>query len=123
MKSSDIKNLISAFFVSLNNQNFDELTHHLSSDVVFHFPGITPLTGPHKVIQLLKIIYRQYSDLVFTLTDTIVENDRAIAVWKNEGTDHNGTHYKNEGTTVFRFKNGKLNYMSDYFKDTSFIDK
>lgn len=93
----------------------------LSPDVVFHFPGTKPLTEPHKVVQLLRIIYRRYSDLVFTVSDTIIEDNKAIAVWKNEGTDASGNQYRNEGITVFMFKDGKVTYMSDYFKDTSFV--
>lgn len=120
MNSSEIKNLIAAFFASLNDQDFGDLTNYLSPDVVFHFPGTKLLTGPKKAVRLLRIIYRRYSDLVFAISDTIVEDNRATAIWENAGTDRKGNQYKNHGVTILTFRDNKVVYMSDYFKDTSF---
>ncbi len=112
--------LVKKFFELLNNKDFDNLEKYLSPDVVFHFPGTKPLHGPKKVVQLLKIIYRRYTNLTFEIKEVIIQGERIAAVWQNAGTDTTGNQYKNEGVTIFQVEDDKVTYMNDYFKDTSF---
>jgi ketosteroid isomerase-like protein len=121
MKSSDIKNVIQKFFETVNKRQYDRLRAFFSPDIVFFFPGTKPLHGPHKVLQLLKIIAHRYPDLMFEVIDIIIQDDQAAVVWKNRGKDLHGSPYQNEGVTIFRLENGRIGFMSDYFKDTSFV--
>ncbi len=57
------------------------------------------------------------------MNDIIIQKNRVAAVWENAGTDKQGKPYRNEGVTVFTFEQGKVIYMSDYFKDTSFVKR
>ena len=121
MNSSEIENLIRDFFDTVNRRQYDRLKRFFSPDIVFHFPGTRPLNGPTKLVQMLKIIHHRYSKLIFIVVDIIVQGDRAVALWDNHGTDTHGSPYQNEGATVFTFVKGKIQYLSDYFKDTSFV--
>ena len=49
-----------------------------------------------------------------------MEGDHACAVWSNEGENKKGNPYNNRGATLVQISEGKIVFMSDYFKDTSF---
>jgi ketosteroid isomerase-like protein len=48
----------------------------------------------------------------------ITEQERAAVHWTNKGADRKGGVYENEGVTILRFENGKICFISDFFKDT-----
>ncbi|UCG91868.1 MAG: nuclear transport factor 2 family protein, partial [candidate division WOR-3 bacterium] len=116
MNSTEIEKLINNFFEKLNDKEFETIESYLSPHVVFHFPGTQPLKGSKKVKQLLQIIYRRYPHLKFRVNDIIIQKNRVASIWENAGTDKQGKPYRNEGVTIFTFEQGKVIYMSDYFK-------
>lgn len=116
-----MKNFVHDFFDLLNKRDFDSLKEQLSPDVVFYFPGTNPLQGPNKVAQLMRIIYRKYPDLTFTVEDIIVQENKIAVAWENSGTDTQGNPYNNQGVTIIKIDKDKVVYLSDYFKNTSFI--
>ncbi len=120
MNFTEINKLINKFFELLNNKDFKNLQNFLSPDVVFYFPGTKPLHGHKKVIQLFRVIYRRYPDLTFKIKDMIIQKNKIATVWENSGNDTKGNPYQNEGVTLFKIEDGKVKYISDYFKDTSF---
>jgi ketosteroid isomerase-like protein len=87
---------------------------------VFDFPGAGRICGPKKILTFLKALFRKYPRLKFTVEDILLEGDRACAVWSNEGEDSRGTPYRNCGMTLVHVAKGKIVFISDYFKDTSF---
>jgi predicted ester cyclase len=123
MNYTEIRKLVSNFFESVNNKEFEKLKSFLSAEAILHFPGTKPITGAEKVIQFLRIIYRKFPDLTFEIKDIIIDDDKIAAVWENSGTDTANNLYKNQGVTVFKIYKGKVTYLSDYFKDTSFTNK
>ena len=106
--------------MKLNKKELENLNRFLSPVVIFYFPGTKPLSGPQKVIQLFKMIFRKYPNLTFRIKDIIAEKNRVAVSWVNSGTDVNGDPYQNEGVTLFRIEQGYITYISDYFKNTSF---
>jgi ketosteroid isomerase-like protein len=120
MNSTNLKELVIEFFQLLNKKELENLNAFLSPAVIFYFPGTKPLSGPQKVIQLFKIIFRKYPDLLFRIKDVIIEENKVAVSWTNSGTDKNNIPYQNEGVTLFRIEHGYVTYISDYFKDTSF---
>ena len=60
--------------------------------------------------------------LEFFVEDIIVEGNQACVVWTNEGEDKKGSSYKSRGISLVRFSGGKIVFISDYFKDTSFVE-
>ena len=112
---------VKSFFTLLNNRDFESLKNHLTPDVTFYFPGTKPLVGPQKVIQLLRIIYRRYAHLTFSIEDIIIQRNKIAVVWSNSGNDVRGRLYKNRGVTIFKIEKDKIAYISDFFKDTSFV--
>ncbi len=114
------RKLAKMIFEALNSRDFSEVQPHLSDDVILNFPGVGDVIGIKRVIVFMKTLLRKYPKLFFSVSAVIVENENAVAVWTNKGEDSSGESYSNSGNTLFHFTNGKITFISDYFKDTSF---
>ena len=119
MKKKDITALV---FLSMNKKEFDEVADFFADNLILDFPGIGQVQSKRRVIISLKAILRKYKYLKFTLVDFVEEDDKVCVIWSNEGEKNSGEKYENRGITFFRFENGKVNFISDYFKDTSFVE-
>lgn len=112
--------LVQILFAALNSRDLAALDRYLAEDAGFDFPGPGLISGRKKILLFLKILFRKFSRLTFSVSKIITEQDCACAVWTNEGEDKTGKSYSNRGITVLEFKAGKIIFLSDYFKDTSF---
>ena len=93
----------------------------MSENVALDFPGARRIEGFKSVQIFLKALLRKYSTLTFTVSEVIVEKERACVVWTNEGEHIDGNPYTNRGLTLMVFSENKITFISDYFKDTSFV--
>ncbi len=112
--------LVEILFAALNSRDLSTLEHHLAEDAGFDFPGPGLISGRKKILLFMKILFRKYRRLNFSVTRIIVGQDCACAIWTNEGEEKNGKSYSNSGITFLQFSEGKIIFLSDYFKDTSF---
>jgi ketosteroid isomerase-like protein len=117
---SPASELVRILFTALNSRDLTSLEQHLAEDAGFDFPGPGLIRGRKKIILFLKILFRKFSRLTFSLQRVIAEQDCACAVWTNEGKDKTGIPYSNRGITLLEIREGKITFLSDYFKDTSF---
>jgi ketosteroid isomerase-like protein len=108
-------------FTAMNTRDFTGLEGIMAEEVVFDFPGVEPVEGSRKVIIFLKALLRKYPKLTFKVSEVIVHENRACVVWSNQGEHIDGHPYKNRGITLLHFSGNKVNFISDYFKDTSFV--
>jgi ketosteroid isomerase-like protein len=108
-------------FTAMNIRDFSGLEEIMDEEAVFDFPGVEPVEGSRKVLIFLKALLRKYPKLTFTISEVIVNKNRACAVWSNQGENIDGHPYKNRGITLLHFSGNKINFISDYFKDTSFV--
>ena len=115
-----LRTCASGIFAAMNSRDLSGLEPHLADDAVFDFPGAGSITGKKKILLFLKVLFRKYPRLKFTVEDILLEGDRACAVWSNQGEDTSGSPYQNRGITLVRVAKGKIVFISDYFKDTSF---
>lgn len=109
-------------FTALNSRDLSALAPFLADDAVFDFPGVGCISGKNRILLFFKILFRKYPRLTFSLTDIIIEGERVCAVWNNEGENAHGRAYRNRGITFMRIANGQIIFISDYFKDTSFVE-
>ncbi|MCD4833457.1 MAG: nuclear transport factor 2 family protein [Bacteroidales bacterium] len=116
------KEIALSVFEAMNTSNFSEFEKNAADDLSFDFPGAGRVEGVKRVILFFKILLRKYNKLTFTVSDVIVENKKACVVWTNKGEEKDGKPYKNSGITLFHFTDDKVSLISDYFKDTSFIN-
>ncbi len=115
------ENIVSKIFEAMNSRNFSVVEGHMTDKIEFDFPGAGKLAGKRRVLIFLNALLRKYPKLTFSVTETILGIDSACAIWTNEGKDLNGEPYRNRGITLIHFADNKISFLSDYFKDTSFI--
>ena len=114
------RELAETVFRAMNTRDFNELELAVTDNVSFDFPGTGRTEGKRRTLLLLKTLLRKFPKLNFTVSDIVVEGNRACTVWTNEGTDGLGKPYNNSGITLMHFADGNITFISDYFKDTSF---
>ena len=108
-------------FQAMNDRDFTLLDPYLHPEVAFDFPGAGRMEGVKRVTIFLKALLRKYPVLIFNVYETVVDGDLAVAVWNNHGKNLAGHPYQNSGMTLIHFESGKITFISDYFKDTSFV--
>jgi ketosteroid isomerase-like protein len=115
--------LAQILFAALNSRDLSALEHHLAEDAGFDFPGPGLISGRKKILLFLKILFRKFNRLTFSVERSIKEQDCSCVIWSNEGQHKTGEAYRNRGITFLQFKEGKIIFLSDYFKDTSFTSE
>lgn len=118
----DYKRIAVGVFEAMNTIEFSAFEKNADENIQFDFPGVERIEGKKRVILFFKVLLRKYNKLTFTVHDVIVENHKACVVWTNTGEYKNGSAYKNSGITLFHFKANQVSFISDYFKDTRFIN-
>ena len=106
------------FFQVLNERDLVEADNLLAPQAELFFPKTQPMVGKDRILKFLKVFFRQYPELIFTVVSVIHQGDQAAVHWTNRGMDRRKDSYENEGVTILEIKNGKIVFISDFFKDT-----
>jgi len=117
----DRENLATLVFKAMNIRDFSILDPYLSKEVVLDFPGAGRIEGYRKVLIFMKALLRKFPELQFDISDIITEKEKSCIVWTNKGENMDGEPYFNSGISLIHFFRGKIVFISDYFKDTSFL--
>ena len=110
--------IIKTFFEVFNNRDLAKMANLLHADAEFFFPKTQPLIGKERILKFLGILFRQYPQLSFTIQRVIQQGEWAAVHWTNQGFNRRKEAYQNEGVTILEFQNAKINYISDFFKNT-----
>ena len=121
MDKNHYKSTAQLVFECLNKREFAPVEKFMDENLIFNFPGVGNLDGKKRTILFMKSLLRKYPKLVFSVSEVIVGENRAVAIWTNKGESSDGKAYENSGNTLFHFEGEKIVFMSDYFKDTSFV--
>ena len=106
------------FFQILNERDLDGAENLLDSRTEFFFPKSQPIIGKDRILKFLKIFFRQYPELSFHVEKVILQGDHAAVHWTNRGINRRREPYENEGVTILEMEDGKIKFISDFFKDT-----
>jgi len=113
--------IATALFDAMNARDPSAFAGLLAEGAVFHFPGTKPIDGAARIEKFVKILFFRYPVLAFELHRVICEDRCAAVEWTNAGADRSGAPYRNAGVTVIELDaDGRVAYLSDTFKDTSF---
>jgi ketosteroid isomerase-like protein len=115
------KHLIHKYFEMLNHRNTKEMEDLINSDTEFYFPKTQPLIGKKRIMKFLNILFRQYPELTFKIQRVIQQDDKAAVHWTNQGMNRRKEPYQNEGVTILEMQDGKIRFISDFFKDTEIL--
>jgi uncharacterized protein (TIGR02246 family) len=110
--------LFHKFFEVFNARDTKEMGNLLNEDAEFYFPKTQPLMGKKRILKFLGILFRQYPQLEFKVQRVIQQGDQAAVHWTNRGMNRRKEPYQNEGATIFELTEGKISFISDFFKDT-----
>jgi ketosteroid isomerase-like protein len=113
-----VEHSISVFFEALNTRDLEKMGNLLNSSAEFYFPKTQPLIGKDRILKFFNILFRQYPELSFEIQRIIYQKNQAAVHWTNRGINRRKESYQNEGATILEFKSGKINFISDFFKDT-----
>ncbi len=119
MKSSQELGLL--LFQALNSRDFTEVVQYTTEDVKLDFPGVDQILGQKRVVIFLKALLRKYPILIFNVHEILVDGELICVRWTNKGENLAGGDYTNSGLTLIHLDGGKISFISDYFKDTSFV--
>jgi len=106
------------FFQILNERDLEEADILLDPRAEFYFPKTSPIIGKERIIKFLKIFFRSYPELIFTVIRVIHKGDHAAVHWTDRGVNRKKEPYENEGVTLLELKEGKIVMISDFFKNT-----
>jgi ketosteroid isomerase-like protein len=109
-------------FDAMNSKNVSLLDPHLADDVRFDFPGAGVIAGKKRVLVFLKALLRKYPDIEFAVQDVIESPGKTCIVWTNSALSQTPRPYRNSGVTLVHSADGRITWISDYFKDTSFVN-
>ena len=112
------KQLIDRFFEVFNHRDPARMVDLITPGAELYFPKTQPLLGKDRIFKFLKILFRQYPVLIFTIERVIMQDNQAAVHWTNKGMDRRKNPYQNEGVTIFEMQHGKISFISDFFKDT-----
>ena len=110
--------LVHKFFEMLNHRDTKEMEDLVGPDTEFYFPKTQPLIGKKRIMKFLNILFRQYPELDFKIQRVIQQDDKAAVHWTNQGMNRRKEPYQNEGVTILEMQDGKIRFISDFFKDT-----
>ena len=80
------KETVLKFFQVLNEQDLVEADNLLDPRAELFFPKTKPMVGKDRILKFLKIFFRQYPELIFTVVRVILQEDQAAVHWTNRGT-------------------------------------
>jgi len=106
------------FFEVFNNRDIKEMGSLLNPAAELFFPKTDPLVGKEHVLKFVHILLRRYPELSFKIKRVIQQGDRAAVHWTNRGRNRRNEPYQNEGVTILEMKDGKISFISDFFKNT-----
>lgn len=121
-KTGKIKETAALIFEAMNSRDFTLFESNITDDIAFDFPGTGRMEGNRRTLLFFRSLLRKFPRLHFTINEVIACGDRACIVWTNEGEDAKGNPYANSGVTLIHTRDGKISFISDYFKDTSFVE-
>lgn len=118
----DYKGIAVSVFDAMNTSEFTVFEKNADENIQFDFPGADRIRGVKRVVLFFKVLLRKYKNLSFDVNDVIIGDKKACVVWTNRGEYMDGKLYINSGITLFHFNKNKVSFISDYFKDTSFVN-
>ena len=107
-----------AFFDALNSRDFHRMEELLLADAKLLFPKTQPLIGRDRIIKFLRLLFRQYPRLVFSVQHIIRQENLMAVHWSNHGENRHGEPYENEGVTLLEIQDNRIGFISDFFKNT-----
>ena len=106
---------------AMESNNHASVAEWFTENSTIWIPPAEPITGLSRIKALFRALFNRYHEVHWTIVDIIPVNDnRCIHICDSWGDMKTKPDYKNRVMTDITFDtDGKILYLSDYFKDTS----
>ena len=105
-------------YAGFNRRDLDALTTDWAEDIVFTFPGDTPLSGVHhgkiEAERPFWILQQVMPDVQIEVLDIVDGPDVVLVEWLKRSTGPDGQVFENPGATVAEFSGEQVVVMRDY---------
>ena len=107
--------------VDLQTLNTENIAKWFDDQSKLCLPPSLPLVGKRRILTLFGLIFRRYRELFWNVTEVYPAGDwKLVYQTESRGTFTDGRPYANSILTVIEFSpEGKIRFLSDYFKDTA----
>ena len=109
-----------AFVRDLQSKDLERLGRWFTESSRVWIPPSKPVVGRKRILALFRAIFRMYSDLNWEIERVYcIDGSTAIFALKSWGVFRTEKTYQNAILTLIQFdRTGKIDYLSDYVKDT-----
>lgn len=109
-----------AFVRDLQSKDLERLGRWFTESSRVWIPPSKPVVGRKRILALFRAIFRMYSDLNWEIERVYcIDGSTAIFALKSWGVFRTEKTYQNAILTLIQFdRAGKIDYLSDYVKDT-----
>ena len=109
-----------AFMEDLNSKDLQRLSEWFHEDSRVWIPPALPVTGASRIVAMFRVIFRKYQTLSWKVTEVHELGDNSCLYLSESWGYKNESPYTNQIATDIIFdRQGRINQLSDYFKDTS----
>lgn len=111
---------ISDFMKDLNSLNIEQLEKWFTDESTIWIPPLKEVSGKNRILALFRAIFKRYDTIEWHVFEIFsLGNQKYFYQTTSYGTMVGKGVYENNICTLVHFsKNGKIIYLSDYFKDT-----
>jgi len=111
---------INDFMKDLNSLNIEHLEKWFTDESTIWIPPSKEISGKNRILALFRAIFRRYESIEWQVFEIFpLGNQKYFYQTTSYGTMINKGIYENNICTVVHFsEDGKIIYLSDYFKDT-----
>lgn len=111
---------INDFMKDLNSLKIEHLEKWFTDESTIWIPPAKEISGKNRILALFRAIFRRYDSIEWQVFEIFpLGNQRYFYQTKSYGSMTNKGVYENNICTVVHFsEEGKIIYLSDYFKDT-----
>lgn len=118
------RELIGKFMVDLESRDVERLRQWFIDESVLWMPPFGRIEGARRILAAFRVIFRGYTDLHWNVTNIMdAGGKRFVYETDSWGILGKSTPYKNHILTIVDFDDqGRIVFLSDYFKDTSIFN-
>lgn len=112
---------VTSFMEDLNSLKIENLQKWFNDESRIWIPPAGEVVGARRILALFRAIFRKYEKLEWNVDEIFhLGNGKFFYETMSKGTIADKGIYSNQICTIVSFaENGKIKFLSDYFKDTS----
>lgn len=109
----NIKVAIEGLYKSFREKDHDGMISAMTDDVWIRFLGQADFKGIQLASDFFKKSNALLDDLVFEITDTVIESPYAAVIWNETARTKNGDIWTNHGVDVYMVRDSKIEFLHE----------